>query len=316
MGIKETPTNFRVYYKSMITANTRKKKEAVEAYNKLCAQEKVKYEEVKSRVADYITNFHVDLMVYDEFINNKYSDGKFLKLTKGMFINRSNNYELDIDLYDLFTLARQQFEISNLEHNIEFINKLLSLTLKQYTEILRVYYTEVHKKLILEGGGYNISNGIGWICVNRCVIKRRRPRIDYAATKKREAELKAAGKRLYNKEEAEWCKRNGIPYEAEDKRVYMNNEYCYEIPLISSKMPNGHKLKLEISDYRHSSLRGNTNDQLIERCNNDITKICELPIDLKTKLTLCDKTDKILYTKFIRNEGQQSINTPKANRKN
>lgn len=96
----------------------------------------------------------------------------------------------------------------------------------------------------------------------------------------------------------------------------MTNEYCYEIPLIASKMPNGNKLKLEISDYRHASLRGNTNDQLIELCNNDITKICELPIDLKTKVTLCDKTDKILYTKFIRNEGQQSINTPKANRKN
>lgn len=316
MGIKETPTNFRVYYKSMINANTCKKKDAVEAYNKLCAQEKVNYEEIKSRINQYAINFHIDLMSYDEFVANKYNDGKFLKLTKGMFINRSNNYELVSDLYDLYTLAKQQFEISNLEHNIECFNKLLSLTLKQYTEILRIYYTEVHKKLILEGGGYSIGNGIGWICVNRCVLTHRRPRIDYAATKKREAELKAAGKHIYNKEEAEWCERNGIPYEAEDKRVFMTNEYCYEIPLIASKMPNGNKLKLEISDYRHASLRGNTNDQLIELCNNDITKICELPIDLKTKVTLCDKTDKILYTKFIRNEGQQSINTPKANRKN
>ena len=316
MGIKETPTNFRVYYKSMIATNTRKKEAAVEAYNGLCLQEKANYEEIKSNIDSYKDNFHVDLMAYDEFVTNTYSCGRFLKVAKGLFINRTNNYELVSDLYDLFTLARQQVEIFNLKRDIELYDKLVSLTLKQYTEILRVYYTEVHKKIVLEGAGYRFAEGIGWICANRCILHKPRPMIDYAATKKREAELKAAGKRIYNKEEAEWCKRNGIPYEAEDKRVFKTNEYCYEIPLIDSKLPNGTKLKLEIGDYRHTSLRGKTNDELIAQCNGDIKKICELPIDLKTKLTLCDKVDKILYTKFIRNENQEPLIAPKTNRKN
>lgn len=316
MAIKETPINFRVYYKSMIATNTRKKETAIEAYNKLRSQEKVKYENIKSYIEVYKNNFHINLMDYEEFVNNEYSNGRFLKLAKGLFINRTNNYELVSDLYDLYTLAKQQFELSNLKQNIAFCDKLLSLSLKTYTEILRTYYTEVHKKLILEGGGYSFDEGIGWICINRCVLRKAKPRIDYAATKKREAELKAAGKRIYNKEEADWCKRNGLNYEAEDKRVFMTNEYCYEIPLIASKLPNGTKLKLETSDYRHSSLRGITNEQLIESCKGNTEKICELPVDIRTKLILCDKSDKILYTKFIRNENQQPIATPKANRKN
>ena len=49
-------------------------------------------------------------------------------------------------------------------------------------------------------------------------------------------------------------------------------------------------------------------------CNGDINKICELPLDLKTKVTLCDKADKILYTKFIRNENQKPITFVKTNR--
>ena len=49
-------------------------------------------------------------------------------------------------------------------------------------------------------------------------------------------------------------------------------------------------------------------------CNGDTKKICELPLDLKTKVTLCDKADKILYTKFIRNEAQKPITFSKTNR--
>ena len=81
------------------------------------------------------------------------------------------------------------------------------------------------------------------------------------------------------------------------------------------KLPNGTKLKLQIGDYRHSSIRGKSNDELIAQCNSNTERICNLPIDLKTKLTLCDKADKILYTKFIRNETQTSVTFTKVNSK-
>lgn len=316
MGIKETPTNFRIYYKSMQEHYKSLKDEALVIKEDLISKIKNKYNNILNNIQIYKDNFGVDLNSYDEFVNNTYITGHLLRISKGMFINRSNNYELTAILYDLYNFAKTQKDLYDLNKDITKYEKLLNLSLKQYTEILRVYYTEVQKHLILEGEGYSFSNDIGWICINRCVIRKCKKMIDFAATRKREAELKKQGVRIYNKEEADWCRKNGIEYKAEDKRVFKNDEYCYEVPLIGCKLPNGTKLKLEITDYRHSSLRGKTNEELSKIANNNPKDICNLKIDMKTKLTLCDKADKILYTKFIRNENQESIAIRKANRKN
>ena len=50
-------------------------------------------------------------------------------------------------------------------------------------------------------------------------------------------------------------------------------------------------------------------------CGSDKDKICELNVDIKTKLALCNKVDKYLYSKFIRNENQNKYNYSKVNRK-
>lgn len=314
MAVKETPTNFRVYYTSMINAFTQKREELVEAKDLLEKLLNDGYEVISNNEKYYKETFGVDLSTYEDYKSNKYNDGRFLKVAKGLYMNKINDYELSSDLFDLYNVANQQKKVYDYEKEIQFCDKMLKLSLKQYTEILRTYMTAVHKALILEGDGYAFGHNIGWICINRCILKRPRPHIDYAATKKREAELKAAGKRIYNKEEAEWCQKNGLDYQAEDKRVFTTNEYCYEIPLIECRLVNGTKLKLEIADYRHSSVRGKTNDQLIAECSSDTNKICELGLDVKTKLTLCDKADKILYTKFIRNEAQKPITAKQTNR--
>lgn len=316
MGIKETPTNIKVYYNSMKEAITRKHKETVEAFDSLKLLMSSNYEEIKSNIDIYKKDFKVDLTDYPEFIEDKYIDGTFLKVAKGMFINRKNNYKLVADLFNLYNYAKKQKEKQDLIHQIELYEKLLQLSLKDYTNILRIYMTQVHKKMILDGEGYVFGENIGWICINRCLIGKHKPKLDYAATKKKKEEFIKAGKRIYNQEEAEWCKHNGIEYKAEDYRVFIDKEYCYEIPLLGCKLPDGTKYKLDIADYRHTSVRGKSNDELIKECDNDTNKICELQVDLKTKLTMCDKTDKILYTKFIRNEAQQPSTTPKACRKN
>lgn len=316
MGIKETPINIKVYYSNMRTAIAVKHKEAIKRFDALSTLMSATYKDIKSCINIYKNNFKVDLNNYAEFVDDKYIDGTFLKVSKGMFINRNNNYQLVADLFNLYNYAKQQKEKYDLAKQIELYEKVLQLTLKEYTELFRIYMTEVHKKLILEGGGYVFGENIGWICINRCILVKARPKLDYIATKKKKEELIAAGKRLYNQEEADWCKRNGIEYKAEDYRVFINKEYCYEIPLLGCKLPEGTKFKLDIADYRHTSVRGKTNDDLIAECKGNLDKICELQVDLKTKLTMCDKTDKMLYTKFIRNETQQPSTTPKACRKN
>lgn len=314
MSIKETPINFRVYYRLFIEDNKQKLENALIEKEDLEEAVKTKYSTVSAWKDVYKKEFNIELDSYDEFVNNRYITGRFYKVAKGLLINKQNDYELVTDLFNLFDLADTQKQLHNCETNIAFYKKCSELKIKDYTNILRTYYTEVHKKLILEGQGYSFSNNIGWICINRCIFDKKKPMLNYAATKKKEKELIEQGKRIYNKEEADWCLRNGLEYKAEDKRVFICNEYCYQIPLIDCKLTNGDKLKLEITDYRHKDLRGKTNDDIIKLCNNDIKKLCELPLDLKTKVTLCDKADKILYTKFIRNEAQKPITFGKINR--
>ena len=94
----------------------------------------------------------------------------------------------------------------------------------------------------------------------------------------------------------------------------MKNEYCYQIPLIGCKLPNGSKYKLHISDYRATSIRSKTNEDLIKEANGDLNKILEYPADLRLKLNLCNKIDKMLYLNFIRNENQEPINIAKTSR--
>lgn len=316
MGVKETPVSIRSYYKLFIDDNKEKLKNILISKQELITEIEERHKDIETSKEIYLKEFNFDVDKYEEFVDNKYSTGRFLKAAKGLLINKENDYELISDCFDLYELAFKQKELDNCNNNIEFYKKCINIKLKEYTEYLRAYYTEVHKQLILEGKGYSFSNNIGWICINRCIFDRKKPMLDYAATKKREAQLKAEGKRIYNKEEADWCLRNGIEYKAEDKRVFICSEYCYQIPLIDCKLTNGGSLKLEITDYRHRELRGKSNEKLIEECKGNTTKICELSLDLKTKLTLCDKADKILYTKFIRNEAQKPIAYSKANRKN
>lgn len=315
MAIKETPVGIKVYYKNLIQDITQSKESATKECETLTKKELEQYKEIKDCLNVYIKNYNINLMDYEEFKENRYINGRFLKVAKMLFTNSNNNYELQTDLFYLYDLANIQYTIYSLNREIKLYNKILNLTYKEYTEILRVFMTEVHKKMILEGNGFAFSKNIGWICINRCILNKPKPHINFAATKKKEKELIASGAKIYNKDEAEWCKQNGIEYKAADKRVFMTNEYCYEIPLIGCKLTNGTKYKLKIADYRHQSVRGKTNEDLIKECNSDLTKICELPIDIKTKLTMCDSVNKTLYTKFIRNEAQQPVTAPKTNRK-
>lgn len=305
-GIKETPTNFRVYYTSMKDAYTQKRDEAVKLLEELNKKVDALHETVSK---DFIVNrkeYSVNLDNYSEFKSNKYEDGTFLRVAKGIFANRDNNYELIGRNFDVYDLARTQKEIVDTNKNIAFYNKLLNLTIKEYNNLLKLYYTEVQKKLILDGYGYVFAGMTGWICINRCHIIKRRPHIDFKATKERKAKLLAEGKKLYNKEEAEWCKANGIEYKAEDGRVYQKIEYVYEFPLLDSKVKDGNSLKFTTSDYRSNKIRGKTNADLFKEANGDKNKICQIDVDIRTKLYLCLEADDTLYNKFIRNENQKA----------
>lgn len=316
MALKEAPITFRAYYKKLIQDYTQIKKDALSALEELNITEKVLYEEIKSNADRYKQEFGINLFKYDEFVNNEYSDGTFVRLAKGAFINRKNNYLLVSDLFDLYNLAKKQKDIYNLKKDIELYNKILALKSKDYSRILQTFYFEVHKKMILKGYGYVFENDLGWTCINRCKIDRVKRHLDFAATKKKKEEILARGGRLYNKKEEKWCKENNVPYNGEQYAVYQNIESCYEIPLIDCKLPNGRKFKFSIADTRGREVRGKSNEDLINEANGNLEYICDLNVGLNTKLNICNEMDKTLYINFIRNENQTPINARATHRKN
>lgn len=314
MGIKQTPINIRTYYKTMKTRYTDKLNGITSNCDDLQKSINNLYNDIIKNEKEYVD--YIDLNKYDEFVNKEYTTGKFYKTVKGLFykVKDGENYALIALISDLYSLASKQLELQKLKDVKDRYNKILNISFKEYVKILRTFYTEVHKQLILKGRGYALEGKLGWICINRIHIKNARKYIDYQATKLNKKQLRAQGKTIYNKEEAEWCKKNGIPYDGVDGRVFRKIEYCYEVPLINCSLHNSVNYKLTISDYRGSELRGKTNIELIKNCNRDKNKICDLHLDLKSKLSMCENVDKMLYTNFIRNENQESINYAKISR--
>ena len=310
--IKETPTTYHDYYKSMRDRISRKKDEAQKVLDERRVSEFGLYNRIKEDT-EGIAALGIYLSNYKEFEENKYIDGKFYRDVNSKLVTGTE--WLTTRKVNLLSLVKLQKEIYELEKQIKYYDVLLNVSIKEYVNIIEKFYTEVHKQLILEGKGYAFEGRLGWICINRCHLVNKAPKLNSMATKKKKEQLLAEGKRLFNKEEAEWCKANGIEYDGVDYRVWLDSEYCYEIPLIGCTLTDGRKYKFTTTDYRNYKLRGKTNEQLIEECDNDVSKICDLKVDMRTKLNLCVKVDNGLYLKYIRNEGQKPLKDGKAHRK-
>ena len=72
MAIKEIPTNFRVYYKSMRETIRPKYEKAVDEYEKGLVEEKKFYDDIKLKIQIYKDTYKFDLMLYKEFVENIY----------------------------------------------------------------------------------------------------------------------------------------------------------------------------------------------------------------------------------------------------
>jgi hypothetical protein len=250
-----------------------------------------------------------------EFINNKYTSGRFYKTAKAVFINRKGDYEIVSDLYDLFKYAQAQKIVYDLEQAISKCDKILSLSLDEYHAIVKTFYYEVIKHMILEGVGYSFEGNMGWICVNRCRLEKQRPKLDFQATRRNKEKLLKEGVKLFNKEEADWCRANGLDYNGVDYRVYLKQEYCYEIPLLDCKLKQGSDCEFKLNDYIKKSLRDKTVDDLLNFTNGDKNKILDLDLCFRRKLNLCLRADKTLYLNYIRNESQAPVANGKTDRK-
>lgn len=314
MAIKEVSVSYRSYYKTMRDSIRPKYNEAVSLYEKKLIEEKTFYNDIESKVDFYKDVCKINVKDYDEFIENSYNTGIFYNTCKSLFINRKKDYTATNPSYTLYKLARLQKELYDLKHQIDIYEQMLDITMEDYRKVLETFYTEVHKHMIINGEGYVFEEPLGWVCINRCkIVEGKRKKLNFKATKENKEKLIAEGKRLWNKEEAEYARSLGLQYDGVDYRVYLDSEVVYEIPIINCRLTmDSYRFYIPYA-RRHTT--GKSDEELIAMCNNDKEKICELNTDLKMKLKLCLKVDDLLYLNFIRNEAQQSAHTPKANRK-
>lgn len=311
------PATYHVYYTSMKDYYANERETLLNEVDILeDTINSIKQSITDSKIENIKETFKLDLNNYEEFKSNTYINGKFERVAKSAYMNRNNNYELVSDLFDVYNLARKQKEIYDIKNKISLYNKIIGLTEKEYLKILRTFYYEVHKQMILKGYGYSFEGQLGWICITRKELNNKGKALDWAATKHKKEQLKKEGKKLYTKEEAAWCKKYGIDYNAEDYRVYLKHEFFYDISLLECTIPKGNSYKLVSANYRGIEIKDKTNDELAEMCNNDLEKICNLSVDIKTKVNMCVKINEALYTNFIRYENKKSNNNAKTCRQN
>lgn len=301
----EKPVSIRMYYKRFIDKYSAKKNDCVTQIKKLNVETKALHDTICDSLESYETDLHISLQSYNEFKENRYINGDLLKVAKGIVINKGEDYRLVGTKYDIYNLASQQKQIRDLTKELDSINNLLKIRIKDFYNILRVYYEKVQEKLILDGYGYVLPTGLGYLCIARQKIgEHHRTMIDYAKTKQAKDKLIAEGKIPYNKKDAKFYENHGLEYDGVEYRVFKHDDYIYCWHLVGVRIPNAKTIRFIMADTRGLEIRGKTNDDLYKECNGEIDKIMKLPVDGKTKLLLCLKTDKILYTKYIRNEHQ------------
>lgn len=264
-------------------------------------------DDVKSQYNVYKDKFGINLLNYKEFVNNTYTDGSFRKAAMMAYLNRKNNHELTIELYNLVKLANLQKRVKELAKEYEVYKKLAVIGYKEYCRIVSLYYKKVQELMILDAKGYAFTGRMGWTCINRYKKKSNNNKIDYEATRKAKEKLIAEGKKPYDAEEAKWCKDNGFPYDGVKYVVLRNVEYDYELPLIESHIPGGKSFKhITSADYINKELRGKSYDDMIKLCHHNVDEVLDLDIDIKKKLAICLRINSLLYTKYIRHESQKS----------
>lgn len=312
----ERPTRIRDYYNNFHWRASKRKSELESERVDLMNRVVVAKRHVSQQDIDYVKeNFNVDVTLYKEFENNQYDTGRFYNRIKSIYITKGNNYTLISATANLMELAQAQKDYKDCLDSIAFCDKCINLKFSKYNKFMVEFTNKIHRALIVDGYGYSFGHNIGWICVNRVKSGKNAKILDYKATKEKREEIKALGGRVWNAEDAKWCKENGVHYDATDCRVYRRDEYYLEIPMLNSLLANKHISDFQLIDARVKEFHHLSNEAIMKKLNYNIDEIINSSICLKDKLSFINKIDKTLYIKYIRNENQKSSTDWSGDRK-
>lgn len=315
LGIVESAVSLREYHK-MFVQNCVKQSIVLE---KKIAQLKEKCDAGKSDVKDFAEEYkklyNLDVSKFPEYQKNRYISGEFMRIAKGVYLNRKEGYEITAQTFAVYNLAFLQKKLFVLEKEYKKAKTYAKINYKTYSSIVNEFYTAVHKQMVLKGYGYQYEHPLGYVFINRVMNRDNSPVLDTVKSMKNKERLLAEGKNVYDKDKIEWCAKHGIPYDYVDHREWRIYQFNYEIALLSRRA-HSRKNTFKKSRWRSTHLPSKTLDGLVEFCNRDMNKICELDIDLPSKISMCLSIDPTLGLKYIRNENQKSYKSTRTRRKN
>lgn len=308
-------TTYQTYYKKMKIDYTEKREELVKQFEELDARTKELHKNITSDLDTYGKAVHVDLAGYKELAKNVYENGAFYRVIKNALLRYPEDYQRSIEFKELVEYVGKKKDMYDIEPKIKHYDKCLALSLEQYRELLKTFYDEVTRQMVLEGYGYRFEGRLGYVVINRCRKYKGRRSIDIHKTKERKKELEAQGIQVWDKDQAAFAKKHGLEYNAVSATVYQNVEAFYEVVLVDCNIPNGNKLKFRVPNTVSHKIEERSYEDMIRNCNRDVNEICKLPIDFRKKAYLCMEVDKTLYKKYIRNEEQVALSIAKVSRK-
>lgn len=312
-GIKEAPINIKDYYRELKEDYTNELKECTETIK----NRKPKLEEYKikihSNIQNYKKHYKIDLLNYPEYVCTKYIDGKLTEDVNRFYRNCVNSEDVRHAIL-LVKFCNAIKAIYDAEKRIIICSKIINMKLEDFRKYIKTFYMEVQRQMIVNGYGYKLEGRTGTVIINRSKINKPKTLTDTKATKKNIERLKAQGIEIYDEKKAKYYKEHGLEYNGVNPRIYRNDQFCYEFCLLWNTFKDGYNYKFEPYDYWSSENRGKTKEDFIAESNGNLGYICALDITFRTKVTICNEIDKTLYLKFIRNENQSCIATPKAYR--
>lgn len=244
------------------------------------------YNYLIARKGNIAKDYNIVLDDYEiEFINQSYNPLKALEKSVIKLLKKDTKGERQdiIELAKWCSILKNEYETNS---TLRLTKIKTQLTFDDYKKCLFDFYCQVHK-IILNGGIYKFSHGIGTIRFRKFTFNENYRSIDFAATRKRKQELIDAGYTPYNKSdaataEAEGREYNGVPY-----LVSKNSKYGYSVKIENSLIIQ-HRLPYDFKpvSYINAKYRNMSYTEILERFCKTEDDINYLQVDLRTKLSL------------------------------
>lgn len=261
---------------------------------------------LKNNEDRFVSIFNLNLKDYDiEYNKILYNEDKLLYNTVLKLIKKStsDNKNLLIQVLKYLNLLSQ---INIKEHEIELNKIKQTLNFKEYSKYVKMYYNAMHK-LILKGYAYKFKGGIGNFVIGCFKLEDKNigKQLDFAATNKRKQELIAKGIKLYNKDEAEICKAQGIPYDGVDYKVYKQNNQFYDFIFDKHTIFSRGEIEYQRAEYVDKPLRGMSYKEMADKYCKTLDDIANMNVDIRYKLNMYLYQNPQNYLDFIRNDKQK-----------